>query len=128
MNRSTGHSGASRNPAAVGLGVLLDDELLAAERALYDAMIALDYDALKRILSPNLVYVHSTGVAESKNRYLAALAEGLYEYETIASHDNRLRVEGNVAILNGVVDMRSEERRVGKECTSWCRSRWSPYH
>ena len=27
----------------------------------------------------------------------------------------------------GVVT-RSEERRVGKECTSWCRSRWSPYH
>ena len=25
-------------------------------------------------------------------------------------------------------DARSEERRVGKECTSWCRSRWSPYH
>ena len=23
---------------------------------------------------------------------------------------------------------RSEERRVGKECCSWCRSRWSPYH
>src|SRR3546814_9764464 len=26
--------------------------------------------------------------------------------------------------LNG----RSEERRVGKECVSTCRSRWSPYH
>ena len=23
---------------------------------------------------------------------------------------------------------RSEERRVGKECSSSCRSRWSPYH
>ena len=23
---------------------------------------------------------------------------------------------------------RSEERRVGKECLSVCRSRWSPYH
>ena len=23
---------------------------------------------------------------------------------------------------------RSEERRVGKECKSQCRSRWSPYH
>ena len=23
---------------------------------------------------------------------------------------------------------RSEERRVGKECTVLCRSRWSPYH
>src|SRR3546814_384721 len=30
-----------------------------------------------------------------------------------------------------VVDVlvgRSEERRVGKECVSTCRSRWSPYH
>ena len=24
--------------------------------------------------------------------------------------------------------MRSEERRVGKECCTVCRSRWSPYH
>ena len=26
------------------------------------------------------------------------------------------------------VSRRSEERRVGKECLCWCRSRWSPYH
>src|SRR3546814_16515608 len=26
------------------------------------------------------------------------------------------------------VAVRSEERRVGKECVSTCRSRWSPYH
>src|SRR3546814_2939380 len=26
------------------------------------------------------------------------------------------------------MDRRSEERRVGKECVSTCRSRWSPYH
>src|SRR3546814_17408611 len=25
-------------------------------------------------------------------------------------------------------NFRSEERRVGKECVSTCRSRWSPYH
>src|SRR3546814_13001899 len=32
--------------------------------------------------------------------------------------------------LGGVRDApsRSEERRVGKECVSTCRSRWSPYH
>src|SRR3546814_17029405 len=33
----------------------------------------------------------------------------------------------------GIIDIvlrkdRSEERRVGKECVSTCRSRWSPYH
>src|SRR3546814_12653246 len=26
------------------------------------------------------------------------------------------------------IGVRSEERRVGKECVSTCRSRWSPYH
>src|SRR3546814_1779969 len=26
------------------------------------------------------------------------------------------------------IHFRSEERRVGKECVSTCRSRWSPYH
>src|SRR3546814_9831695 len=26
------------------------------------------------------------------------------------------------------LQLRSEERRVGKECVSTCRSRWSPYH
>ena len=30
--------------------------------------------------------------------------------------------------VKGIAPGRSEERRVGKECTSWCRSRWSPYH
>src|SRR3546814_17752951 len=29
-------------------------------------------------------------------------------------------------VYNG--PLRSEERRVGKECVSTCRSRWSPYH
>src|SRR3546814_20315203 len=33
-------------------------------------------------------------------------------------------------LLGGTVTSgtRSEERRVGKECGSTCRSRWSPYH
>ena len=37
----------------------------------------------------------------------------------------------NISVLkNGKAKAvkRSEERRVGKECVSTCRSRWSPYH
>src|SRR3546814_12968311 len=30
--------------------------------------------------------------------------------------------------VTAVPAVRSEERRVGKECVSTCRSRWSPYH
>src|SRR3546814_13274346 len=39
--------------------------------------------------------------------------------------------KGDLGRLNGVdhgQEGRSEERRVGKECVSTCRSRWSPYH
>src|SRR3546814_20418987 len=33
-----------------------------------------------------------------------------------------------VSYANAAAAVRSEERRVGKECVSTCRSRWSPYH
>ena len=33
-----------------------------------------------------------------------------------------------VGTFFGGLERRSEERRVGKECSSPCRSRWSPYH
>src|SRR3546814_13681295 len=39
--------------------------------------------------------------------------------------------EGCLAVFPALDDVRaarSEERRVGKECVSTCRSRWSPYH
>src|SRR3546814_4163935 len=44
--------------------------------------------------------------------------------------DLALRVDdqpGEADQLTVLVE-RSEERRVGKECVSTCRSRWSPYH
>src|SRR3546814_18393362 len=63
-----------------------------------------------------------------------ALLVGNMGYETIGLVED-LPVPHADAI--GVPDMtfvrpslllRSEERRVGKECVSTCRSRWSPYH
>src|SRR3546814_14469957 len=37
-------------------------------------------------------------------------------------------IAGDLDGSSGTVGIRSEERRVGKECVSTCRSRWSPYH
>src|SRR3546814_4488311 len=39
----------------------------------------------------------------------------------------RLRDAGQPFVDHGGVEMRSEERRVGKGCVSTCRSRWAPY-
>src|SRR3546814_12442213 len=35
---------------------------------------------------------------------------------------------GQIRRIHLLPFLRSEERRVGKECVSTCRSRWSPYH
>src|SRR3546814_10863846 len=38
------------------------------------------------------------------------------------------RSQDGLAAVGAFLETRSEERRVGKECVSTCRSRWSPYH
>ena len=40
----------------------------------------------------------------------------------------RQRVKNLIRQSQLIKNQRSEERRVGKECISLCRSRWSPYH
>src|SRR3546814_11226814 len=52
----------------------------------------------------------------------AALKQGRTACEMIDQNAERQRLQ----LLP--VGARSEERRVGKECVSTCRSRWSPYH
>ena len=42
--------------------------------------------------------------------------------------DELLDEVGWLRIVQGLLALGSEERRVGKECTEQCRSRWSPYH
>src|SRR3546814_13022736 len=39
----------------------------------------------------------------------------------------RLRQQSRLPVIFLTSKARSEERRVGKECVSTCRSRWSPY-
>ena len=41
--------------------------------------------------------------------------------------DEEQNIVGTFTFIQGN-DPRSEERRVGKECSEPCRSRWSPYH
>ena len=47
--------------------------------------------------------------------------------KTIVAHLKHLREHNETEYLKQGV-MRSEERRVGKECTAWYRSRWRAWH
>jgi len=80
-------------------------EIAAAEQALYRAMIAQDFAALDAILADDVVYIHSTAVAETNDGYLAGVRAGLYEYGSIESDEVTLRSYGDVAVQTGKVRM-----------------------
>src|SRR3546814_11394769 len=50
---------------------------------------------------------------------------GLVE-QALGARDAGRRRDHSVIVAHGAA--RSEERRVGQECVSTCRSRWWPYH
>ena len=81
------------------------NDIAAAEQALYRAMIAQDFAALDALLADDVVYIHSTAVAEDKQGYLAGVRDGLYDYGTIESSDVSVRTCGDVAIQTGTVVM-----------------------
>src|SRR3546814_12191760 len=83
---------------------------------------------------------HKAGVEAVRTIVRAAGDLGIEAMTLYAfSSENWKRPEEEVSDLMGLMmrfilsDLdafaaRSEERRVGKECVSKCRSRWSPYH
>ena len=92
----------------------LADEIGAAERELYRAMIAQDFGALAAILADDAVYIHSTAVAEDKAGYLAGVRDGLYDYVSIDSSDVTLRQCDDVAVQTGTVVMVVGARNAAK--------------
>src|SRR3546814_12504007 len=90
------------------------------------------------ILPQQPVYVRlGRGVGERIGRR----GEHHRRYHQIDEHCQAATEEWRLLILHGPTEtqarpeelgrdgaLRSEERRVGKECVSTCRSRWSPYH
>ena len=68
------------------------------------------------------------------SKFQAKTLEGTFVGYGVDSHTYRIYDKTSRFVIESCSvefdenDGRSEERRVGKECTSWCRSRWSPYH
>ena len=53
---------------------------------------------------------------------------GTVHFSATRSEEHTSELQSRELISYAVFCLRSEERRVGKECVSLCRSRWSPYH
>src|SRR3546814_11542013 len=101
------------------------------------------------------IEINTTSAFDQKKPFVSVTAEGSYNDLTEklspkGSVDFATRLGEDFGVAGGIsyyrrkfatdnieaegwkeedgVPFRSEERRVGKECVSTCRSRWSPYH
>src|SRR3546814_14775393 len=80
-----------------------------------------------RAVGSSTVFPFATAVAEQLVNNNPGMKSPIIE-STGTGAGMKLFCAGVGAGHPDIEDARSEERPVGKECVSACRSRWSPYH
>jgi ketosteroid isomerase-like protein len=85
------------NPAA-------EKAVLGALDAWKDAMLKKDRAGLDKIFHPDLSYGHSGAMVQTKAQAIAGVVDGS-GWEKIELTDTTVRLQGNVAIVNGKTDM-----------------------
>src|SRR3546814_20826566 len=102
-----------------------------------------EFDGIVASVAPFGLFVELSGLYVDGLVHVSTLKNDYYEYDERTHRLNgsrsgmsyglgdRLRirlVRVNLDERKIDLELRSEERRVGKECVSTCRSRWSPNH
>ena len=81
----------------------MDDKSLieALYREMYQAMVAKDTATLNRVHTDDFVLVHMTGMRQSKQEYIQAIAEGTLNYYSVEHEQMDIGIDGNHATLMG---------------------------
>jgi len=83
--------------------VIAEIETLEAQRR--NALVKKDFTSLANLLGEDLLYVHSSAVAEDKALYLKKLTEGLYDYSALKSLRRSHRVLGDIVLVDGDLEI-----------------------
>ena len=89
--------------AAYAAGV--EDEIRSAEKAWAAAVAARDEAALGKMLSPDLIYAHSSGVVETRQQYMDRLRTGAQRYDGVKHESLRVIPHGTTAIAHATMRM-----------------------
>ena len=80
-----------------------DIQMLEQER--FTAYVQSDVAALERIFADDLVYIHSTGVSDSKSAILQRVASGEVKISRFDGEDIQVRQIGDVMVVTGLVHL-----------------------
>jgi hypothetical protein len=81
-----------------------EQQVLQAETDRFAAMVHVDEPALKKLLSDDLTYTHSSGLFQNKVQFIADVKSGAIKYVSVtpSESDWNVRVLGSIAVVNGV--------------------------
>lgn len=99
-------------------------DIEAADDERIRALVATDFPALERIHADELVYVHSTAHTEGKESYLKGLRAGRVRFLDIRRRDPRVRIWGDVALLDCKVQLDFEMSGATRTANSNVVSAW----
>jgi hypothetical protein len=83
--------------------------VLAALDTWKEAMLKQDRNALEKILHPDLSYGYPSAIVHNKAEAIQHVVEGA-GWEAIDLADTTVRLQGNVAIVNGKIDMHQRNK------------------
>ena len=99
-------------------------EILRLEDERYAAMLGKDVKTLERLLDADLVYMHSSGVADSKESYLGGLRDGVWDYQRIGRSEQTVKVSGDTALVFNRLAISIKVRGVQKEMDNRALAVW----
>lgn len=79
------------------------------ETARISALTTQDADTLERLLSDSMVYVHSTGMVDTKRSFIDNVRNGPIQYRAVERHDVEGHLAGDgTAVFTGTADAKVE--------------------
>lgn len=78
-------------------------EIEALENRRWQAQIDEDLATLETLYAPELSYTHSNGLVDTKESYIRAIANKVFDYRSEQRTDTRVAVVGDTALVTGRV-------------------------
>lgn len=105
----------------------LHEQIARLEDERYAAMLAKDTGTLDRLLDDRLRYIHSSGLADSKESYIEGLTSGLFDYRAVSREEQTIVPMGDAALvfnrLKIDILVKGAERKVDSRALAvWSRS------
>lgn len=91
--------------SCLALAATPEEEIRAAEKKWADAVVARDYAALDKIYTPALIYAHSTGAIENRQKYMDRLKSGAQKYDGIKQESIQIVPYGDSVVSHTILRM-----------------------